>query len=110
METLRQYGKLERLENAKELVKSGAKFNGVVYGEKYNKKTMNLLVYINNVKTYIKAVENEDVEVCKKEVLNYLLGTIENSSKKTTWIVDGKEVSNNLDYAQMYDIHGMDFE
>lgn len=108
METLNEYGRLERLFEIKSDIENGSVFNGTVYGENKG-KMVNMFVYLDGKKRYFKEVSKEDYEIVKIEATNFL--AIYKSAKvKITWTVDGKSVENNLGYAEMYNRFGMDFE
>ena len=106
MKTLIEYGRLERLYEIKSDLENGSKFNGVIYGENKG-KGVNIFVFVDGKKRYIKEVSKEDSEIVKQEVAKYLGAKQET---KTEWTVDGKTVKNNLTYAEMYEKYGMDFE
>lgn len=51
------------------------------------------------------------VVIAKKSDLGILAERVtNNASKKSSWLVDGKVVTNNLSWNEMYNRYGMDFE
>ena len=89
---------------------NGAKFNGTVYGKNNGKHWVTLHIYLDGKFTKLKEVPKEDVSSLKKE-FEAALGTLDKKNNiQSTWTVDGKQVTNGLSYAEMYNRYGMDFE
>lgn len=99
-----------RIETAKERIQNGAKFNGVIYGKRANKNNVDLQIYLDGSLVHLTRIDPTDVEETKKEILSFFQIEEKQEIKKNEWLVDGKRVTNNLDYGQMFDRYGMDFE
>ncbi len=54
-------------------------------------------------KVWVVFAKKSDLGILAERVTN-------NASKKSSWLVDGKVVTNNLSWNEMYNRYGMDFE
>lgn len=86
-------------------INSGAKFNGRFYTERGDK----IVVYVNGEKKLIGEAKFHGEEL--KEIFALLLvENTEEGKRLAEWLVDGKKVYNTLNWGQMWDRHGTDFE
>jgi hypothetical protein len=101
---------IEKMESAKETIVNGGKWNGIVYGKAVNKNECEINVYVSgNIYTF--RVWKENFEAAKKEVQSFLANTTTTTATgKAQWLVNGKPVTNNLNWGQMWDKYGTDFE
>lgn len=110
MKTIESYGSrmINRLAEIKSLLARGAKFNGTIYAKKQGRRFL-VTVYIDGKEKLIGDVEKLDVDSIKSEAATYLSVSAK-TNNSTEWTINGKTVSNNLSYADMYKMYGMDFE
>jgi hypothetical protein len=98
-----------KFQDAIQAINNGGKFNGVVYGKNNGKNWTSLSVYVDNKFYNLGSVPQTDAEASKKEFLSFV-NVSNNTQPKNEWLVNEKKVNNKLNYGQMYNKYGMDFE
>lgn len=111
----------EKLENALQRIADGAKFNGKIYEKQPNKNNIDFSIYLDGEYVNLGRLHRSNAADYRKTLAEALCIS-EDSWKptdsalpkeergNTEWLVDGKKVKNNLNYAQMWDKYGTDFE
>ena len=113
MQSLEKFISGSRLEKVLEgitSVQQGAKFNGTIYVKKENRNT-NIVSFYADGKLYQVAIMPEyanEVKAILESALNSKSSATATAANE--WIVNDKKVTNNLDYGQMWAMHGTDFE
>ncbi len=102
---------MENLQIAAKKINEGAKFNGMVYGKNNGKNWTTLSVYVNGEYIRLCEVQRGEVEKTKAEFMSLVAGVeIRTNSGTNEWILNDKKIYNNLNYGEMLQQYGTDFE
>lgn len=98
----------ERVLSAVEKINAGSKFNGVFY--KTSEGHLN--IYIDGKLVSLYRTKNKEHLSELENIVKSMIEAKEtkNSPHANEWLVNEKKVTNSLNYAQMWDKYGTDFE
>jgi hypothetical protein len=100
----------EQINIAKQRIEEGAKFNGVVYAKNNGKTWCLLHIYLDGEFFKLGSIEQKNKASVISSIEAKLQPTEQKSSNNNNWLVNGKQITNNLNYAQMFEQYGTDFE
>lgn len=90
-------------------IAGGSKFNGVVYQKNNGKHYCMLFIYLDGEVFKLESTL-QSTAAAEKKAFEAALANKPVATSKNEWIVNDKKIVNRLDYGQMYERYGMDFE
>jgi len=100
----------EQITIAKNRIESGAKFNGVIYAKNNGKNWCLLHIYLDGEFFKLGSIEQKNKTSIISSIEAQLQPTEVKKENNNTWLINDKKITNNLNYAQMFEQYGTDFE